>query len=486
MDVGCPKCQTEYELEDDRVSTEGVTVKCTTCGHVFRVKRPVELSPVRRSSDSSPPSELPPPPPSREWKIRQPSGNVYSCRELTTLQKWIIENKVTRDDEISLSGETWKRLGNIPELASFFQIVEDAAKARAYEVALRAPMPSSPSGVFTLNAPQPPPPPPPSVPQPAPEPEPVTKKITETWREPQFSQRLEVKTEPGVPSVEPFSSSPSQANLRQTMRAPSFSTPLPEPTKPEPARPAPPRPSSRSSAARSYEPTESQLVKAATGGGGSKVLPVLLLLLAGGGAAAWYFLVYEPGHQPAPTPVTTPVVPEVAEVDAGVPVEVVDAGAPDAGPIDAGAPDAGPPDAGAPDAGPPDAGVPDAGAKKVVPVTFAGLLAQADYLRDNEKAEAALNLYGRAAELKPERAEPLAGRGLALLDLGNAAAAQVSFEQALALNPRYGPAIMGLAEAFRLQGRNAKAVEFYQRYLDVLPEGTEAAVARNNIERLKK
>ena len=343
-------------------------------------------------------------------------------------------------------------------------------------------MPSSPSGVFTLNAPQPPPPPPPSVPQPAPEPAP--QKITETWREPQFAARLEVKTEPERPAVAPVSSSPSQPNIRQTMRAPSFSTPLPDPTTPEPTRPRTPPQSSRSSAARAYEPTESQLVAAATGGGSSKVWPVVLLMLAAGGAAAWYFLVYEPGHQPTPTPLTTPVAAE--EPDAAVPPEVVDAGAPDAGPVDAGAPDAGLPDAGPPDAGVPDAGLPDAGVKKAVPVTFAGLLAQADYLRDNEKAEAALNLYGRAAELKPERAEPLAGKGLALLDLGNAAAAQAAFEQALALNPRYGPAIMGLAEAFRIQGRNARAVEFYQRYLEVLPEGTEAAVARNNIERLKK
>jgi predicted Zn finger-like uncharacterized protein len=477
MDVGCPKCHTEYELEDDRVSAEGVTVKCTTCGHVFRVKRPVDLTrPIPRSTDSSPPSELPPAPPSREWKIRQPSGNVYSCRELTTLQKWIIENKVTRDDEISLSGDTWKRLGNIPELASFFQIVEDAAKARAYEVALRSPMPSSPSGVFSLNAALlPPPPPAPSVPPPQPlpaEPEPRAK-ITETWREPGFAaSRLEVKTQPGHPAAE---SSSSRANLRQTMKAPSFSTPEPEPTRPA-SRP--------SSSFRAYEPSESQLVAAATGGK-SKLLPVLVVLgLAAGGAAGWYFLVYEPAHQPAPTPAPTEV-PVVAEVDAAV-AEPLDAGAPDAGPPDAGAPDAGAPDAGVPDAGVPDAGVPDAGAKKAVPMTFAALLAQADRLRDGEHAEAALNLYGRAAELKPERAEPLAGKGLALLDLGNAAAAQASFEQALALNARYGPAIMGLAEAFRIQGRNAKAVEFYQRYLEVLPEGTEAAVARNNIERLKK
>ena len=34
---------------------------------------------------------------------------------------------MTRDDEISRTGDQWKRLGGIAELASFFHIVEQAA-----------------------------------------------------------------------------------------------------------------------------------------------------------------------------------------------------------------------------------------------------------------------------------------------------------------------------------------------------------------------
>ena len=54
-------------------------------------------------------------------------GRDLRFRELTTLQQWIVERKVTRDDEISRSGDQWKRLGGIAELASFFHIVEQAA-----------------------------------------------------------------------------------------------------------------------------------------------------------------------------------------------------------------------------------------------------------------------------------------------------------------------------------------------------------------------
>ncbi len=132
----------------------------------------------------------------------------------------------------------------------------------------------------------------------------------------------------------------------------------------------------------------------------------------------------------------------------------------------------------APDAGPAPRPAPKA--------DFDTLLRQADALREREKAVAALNLYGQAHELRPDRVEPLTGRGLSLLDLGNAPVAEAAFLQALKLDDRHGPAIMGLAEAARLQGRTARAIEYYQRYLDVLPDSPEAPVARKQLEKLKR
>jgi hypothetical protein len=75
------------------------------------------------------------------WRVRQASGNVFTCRELTTLQRWIVERKVVRDDEISADGERWKRLGNIAELASFFQVVEEAERSRSSPALTPLPMP---------------------------------------------------------------------------------------------------------------------------------------------------------------------------------------------------------------------------------------------------------------------------------------------------------------------------------------------------------
>src|SRR5512143_1445131 len=164
MDVRCERCRAQYVFDDEQVTPAGLTVQCTNCGHVFKVKKkelvvtvpvkPDELegvplpataaAPKPAGSAATPPAagaagheERPRDPrePPREWRVRQGSGNIFTFRELTTLQKWIIEQKVSRDDEISLSGDQWKRLGNIAELASFFQVVEAAERGKAAQAA---------------------------------------------------------------------------------------------------------------------------------------------------------------------------------------------------------------------------------------------------------------------------------------------------------------------------------------------------------------
>jgi predicted Zn finger-like uncharacterized protein len=258
MDVRCPRCQSEYELDDARVTDDGVTVKCSECQHVFRVKKKslVMTLPVRDEHDAAP---LPPTAQHREWKVRQPNGNIYLCKELTTLQKWIIEGKVARDDEISLTGENWKRLGNIPELASFFQVVEDAAKGRAYE-AIRASKVDLPA--------VPPPPPPPSIPP--------GQRIHETWKDPNFSLPP-VPEPPPTPAVEP---------IRETMKAPSFATPLPQHPPKTASRPLP-----------KVEIDDAELEKAVRGGGGFKWVALIIGGLVVGGGAGYYFGFYEPEQQ---------------------------------------------------------------------------------------------------------------------------------------------------------------------------------------------
>ena len=168
MDVRCEKCQTEYELDEARLKPGGVTVKCTNCGHMFKIRKrtntnvgvPTVVAPAPsgpnsgpdgrpRTQSSKPPGKLDAPGaradsilgddasaplPSanddRQWLIRLENGEQKSCRELALLQQWIVAGVVTRESLISRTGKTWKRLGDISELAQYFTIAEEARNQR--------------------------------------------------------------------------------------------------------------------------------------------------------------------------------------------------------------------------------------------------------------------------------------------------------------------------------------------------------------------
>ncbi len=129
MNVRCERCRTEYEFDDAEIIDSGVTVRCTVCSHVFKVKRR-SIAPLDAATLAAP-QPASGPPAAREWRVRQGNGNTLTFRELTTLQRWIVERKVVRADEISLTGASWKRLGDIAELASFFEVVGAADRAAA-------------------------------------------------------------------------------------------------------------------------------------------------------------------------------------------------------------------------------------------------------------------------------------------------------------------------------------------------------------------
>ncbi len=509
MDVSCPRCKTEYEFDDARVPDSGVTVKCTSCNHVFRVRK--KSAPTLTSSMPAlvapPPAAPPPQPPqgrvgdetiparspqapqlTREWKVRQPSGNIFSFKELTTLQKWIVERKVSRDDEISLTGEAWKRLGNIAELASFFQIVDDAKKVHELEALQQM------KDKLSTNPVAPPAPPPDEPPRAAPPPPPP--------EAPPPARPHEARTQPPEP---PRSAAEEvRRKLTETLREPGFTTLPPKPPPEErPIYQPPPLPIQQR---REILPdVEAETIRPPKKGGGAGMVIGLLLVLAGlGGAAGYYFVVMLPEQQRAAElkaleeKAKTDAEARIKEEQARKEVERLEeekkkaeaAAAAEAEKKrkeeEAAKAAAAVPDAGAAVAkkgpGADGAETPD----KPAPKRSADYwISQGDRLRDKERAEAALDAYGKALDINPENVEALTGQGLCFLDMAKPLQAEPVLEHALKLNPRYAPAIMGLAESFRFQGKKEKAISMYQRYLDTFPNGPEAGVARANIDRLK-
>ena len=454
MDVRCERCKTEYDFEDSRITEAGVTVRCTTCDHVFMVKKKalVVTVPVKQGgADPGVPLTqhvAPPAAPAadrsgREWRVRTADGNTFQFRELTTLQKWIVERKVMREDEISLNGESWKRLGSIAELSSFFHVVDEAQTAQQFR-----------SHVEEVSK--------------------IEFAALEASRE--------MPTAPLPYMAPPYAQQPAYAPQPPYAQSPYG---------PPPGTSAPPL--SLGLGRGAGPPLEFHDEGPLYDGGhsaaksGRGLLLVLALALLGAAAGVAYMRGMLSGGSSEPAEVTPPVavaprapVPALPE-DAGTPASAVAVAPPPAvaaAPVDAGRAAAVlPVDAGS--------APPARAEKRAEAEDFETLMKQGDRMRLREKPTAALAAYGKAILLDATRAEPHAGRALVFLDQGDAVRAEASFEAALQLDPRHAVALIGMAETYRTQSRNAEAVEYYERYLEVAPTGPEAEVARAAIQRLK-
>lgn len=104
MDVRCGRCGTEYEFDDALVSERGTTVKCTNCGHQFKVHPP-------RSARPGP----------ERWVVRTASGRELVYTSLRDLQKGIAQRQVDPGDLLARGNQPPRPLGSIAELEPFFQ-----------------------------------------------------------------------------------------------------------------------------------------------------------------------------------------------------------------------------------------------------------------------------------------------------------------------------------------------------------------------------
>ena len=238
-----------------RLTASGVAVKCTNCGNVFKVRRALgeDIVPAKQKV--------------REWHVRRQDGTTLTLRELTDLQKAVVERRVAPEDSVSLSGESWHQLGAMPELASFFEVVRAASKVQAPQ-RQTAPAPRSPA----------PAPRPPAVPQ-----------------------RVAAAPTQLTPPLSPAPTAPhsTDSGIRRSL------TPIwgegpqsfgPTPVSAEPAWAA--------SAGQPVDPELTELLEredlqAVKGGRSGVWIALVLLLLAGGGVAGYFFVMHAGPFAPA-------------------------------------------------------------------------------------------------------------------------------------------------------------------------------------------
>jgi tetratricopeptide (TPR) repeat protein len=114
------------------------------------------------------------------------------------------------------------------------------------------------------------------------------------------------------------------------------------------------------------------------------------------------------------------------------------------------------------------------------PDTYDRLVARANAVADTSCAKA-MDLYSKALEQKPNGVEALAGLGYCQIDAKQFSSAFSKFRAALAVSPRYEPALRGVAETYQQMGRKEQAIEAYKAYLEIYPD---SVAARKQLERL--
>ena len=369
-------------------------------------------------------------------------GKTHRFRDSQTLQKWVVERRVTRADRVCPPGGAWRRLGDVDELRPFFDVVAQADRAAAAARGTRPTRPETPRASASSR--------------------------------PYVSADLDDDDVLGGRTRRPVVSGAFNDNIS----------------------------------------TEDDLAMAGIGSRhpGRKLLIGLVVVFVG--LAAYLGFrgtagLHLPGIGPASPPSAAPTPPPVATAPA--PAAASPPPAPAAAPPAAAAPPPAPvaavpvpaaaapapahpaPAAAAPPAKPPaeEAAPSRAAAHELAaggdahPRSYEHLIAEADRAIENGQTAKAQKLYDEALKLQPSGVAAITGSAYVLLDKQKPLAAIDTFKRALAGAPTFGPALFGLAEAYRLEGEPGPAIAAYKRYLEASPGGSDAPAARRQIRELE-
>jgi predicted Zn finger-like uncharacterized protein len=432
MDVRCDRCQTEYELDDASVAESGASVQCTTCGHTFVVGRgksagtPAPIPQADRSATPTP-----------SWMLTTEEGKTHRFRDSQTLQKWVVERRVTRADRVCPPGGSWRRLGDVDELRPFFDVVAQADRAAAAARGARPTRPETPRASASSR--------------------------------PYVSADLDDddvlggKTRRPVVS-EPFNDISTDDDLAMAglgVRHPGRKLLI--------------------GLVVVFVGLAAYLGFRGTAG----------LHLPGIGPPSPPNAAAPPSAAPAPAAAVPPA-PAAPPAPASPPPAVAPASPPPAPAAPPPAPVAATPATAAPaptaalepaSSRPPPRDVAAGGDAR--PKDYDHLIKDADHAIENGQTAKAQKLYEEALRLQPNGVAAVTGSAYVLLDKQKPLAAIDTFKRALAGAPSFSPALFGLGEAYRLEGEPVPAIAAYKRYLEASPGGSDAPAARRQIRELE-
>jgi len=98
------------------------------------------------------------------------------------------------------------------------------------------------------------------------------------------------------------------------------------------------------------------------------------------------------------------------------------------------------------------------------------------------RPDAAMAHFRRAAQLRPNRVEPVSRQGDLAIQQGDLAGAERYYREAIRRNAEYGPTMLGMARLKQRRGDRDDARYWYTRYLERFPQGSGASEARAFLE----
>ena len=122
--IRCTKCSTEFALDPGQVGAEGVTLRCSVCSHMFHAEPDPEVA-------------------AAPWRVNTADRHSLSLPDLRRVLEQVEDGRLRPDDQLSHTGQTWIRLGEMPEFSSLFIGVEGLPRVfKAVETA--PPIPEAP------------------------------------------------------------------------------------------------------------------------------------------------------------------------------------------------------------------------------------------------------------------------------------------------------------------------------------------------------
>lgn len=136
MDIVCDSCGAAHHIDPPAwvvASGRAFRFRCSACGHSQMVQPTTATGNPIRPREAAPPAPAPssatePKDDAAPVYLKQ-DGKVYLVRDWATLQRWIMERRVGREDLVSEGGVRWEPVGSRADLGTFFAAIEQPAEA---------------------------------------------------------------------------------------------------------------------------------------------------------------------------------------------------------------------------------------------------------------------------------------------------------------------------------------------------------------------